>query len=731
MRSWRSVASRRLARPGAFVLIAGTLGLAAAVRAATPAPGPLPGPGGEREPGVCAGVEARSQGLHVYFGDLHAHTGWSDGEGTPEGAYARARNVGQLDFLGLSDHAYALNGRPGLVSALFERAREATHPGRFVALAGGEWTESGQGHVNVFTWGELPDRERQATYTELYRWLASHEALFAQFNHPGFDIQENWDAFRYDPAADRAVELLEVGNGPVTHNVRYEASYRLALDMGWRVGAASNSDAHRAQWGTATPSRTAVWSTALEPAALVDAIRCRRTYATEDSNARLWFSTAGGGVRMGDVHRGMPAGGRMVLAVELCDPDSGDAFERVELVGSGGQVRGALETGGARAVRATFPVLVDRGEAWFYARAVQRDGDVLVSSPIWIAHPSGVRAVGLELRGTLFVRGRGYLARAVVVNDGERPVTVEARWRSPGWAGEPRRLDLGPLQVAPVEVEWVPAAAGVQDLVLEVRTMDDGAGGRPGMGRSSSNVYPIRATVRGTPLGRMAIDEGHNNRYTGLASGWLERLGRAGVDARVVQGTWDEGVLAGVDVVVAAAPEPGLSLTPIGYGPAEVEALARWVRDGGKLLLMGSLEEDGGHHGVDQLNGILAASGASLRFGHEPPEAGYLAGTAGTPGKSRVWVLELAEGILPGATLYLRSPAAILMPPVTADGGAAVDVLAAGEGPGDVVAASEQVGRGTVVLIAAPMHSPYESGARGYDDAAFQDRLVAHLLGQP
>ena len=48
----------------------------------------------------------------VYFGNLHSHTSYSDGSGTPEQAYRHARYTARIDFLAIPDHnpAGAENG---------------------------------------------------------------------------------------------------------------------------------------------------------------------------------------------------------------------------------------------------------------------------------------------------------------------------------------------------------------------------------------------------------------------------------------------------------------------------------------------------------------------------------------------------------------------------------------------------------------------------------------------
>jgi len=40
----------------------------------------------------------------VFFGNLHSHTSYSDGSGTPSEAYAHARDVAKLDFMAITEH---------------------------------------------------------------------------------------------------------------------------------------------------------------------------------------------------------------------------------------------------------------------------------------------------------------------------------------------------------------------------------------------------------------------------------------------------------------------------------------------------------------------------------------------------------------------------------------------------------------------------------------------------
>ena len=44
----------------------------------------------------------------VFFGNLHSHTSYSDGSGTPDQAYKWARDTAKLDFLAITEHNHRL-----------------------------------------------------------------------------------------------------------------------------------------------------------------------------------------------------------------------------------------------------------------------------------------------------------------------------------------------------------------------------------------------------------------------------------------------------------------------------------------------------------------------------------------------------------------------------------------------------------------------------------------------
>jgi hypothetical protein len=81
----------------------------------------------------------------IFWGDVHGHTRHSDGKGSLDGHFTNARDVSKLDFVIVTDHDFG-NGKPSwrmpkeTWTLTQDKADEFTVDGKFVAIAGYEWT---------------------------------------------------------------------------------------------------------------------------------------------------------------------------------------------------------------------------------------------------------------------------------------------------------------------------------------------------------------------------------------------------------------------------------------------------------------------------------------------------------------------------------------------------------------------------------------------------------------
>ncbi|MDP2996091.1 MAG: CehA/McbA family metallohydrolase [Bryobacterales bacterium] len=228
--------------------------------------------------------------MQAYFGDLHNHSSYSDGTGTPADAFATARANG-LDFFALTDHSSSLD--PAEWQDMLNQATAATIPGQFVGLRGFEFTHP-NGHINVFetdTYVSEGD-SRYNTLPNFYAWLASQSAAIGQFNHPYSKGSYNWNFndFAYNAAGDSKIVLFQKISD-------FSKQYPLSLAAGWHAGLSAGMDTHGATWGQYRGM--GLVAPALTKEAILDALRARRTFSTE--NQRFVLAMQANGYWMGSV----------------------------------------------------------------------------------------------------------------------------------------------------------------------------------------------------------------------------------------------------------------------------------------------------------------------------------------------------------------------------------------------------------------------------------------------
>lgn len=425
--------------------------------------------------------------------NLHSHTDYSDAvhqwvrivyseSASPADAFAYGRWPGNLQVLAVTDHAEQISPKaqdgqvatevlgmtlklwhrtPNEWSDTLQQAVKATIPGQFVALRGFEWTghmTDARGHVNVIgstdytgAYG-FPDSyagDVTSSLGDLFAWVIKHGvgvdggSVVCQFNHPDSyaSLGAPFGGFMLVPDADPFFALIEIGNGYdlnvpfVSVDMRYagpsrnERWYVKALGEGWHVAPTINEDNHTGHYGTQTRRRTGIWVTELTPVGVLEALRARRVFATEDAALTGILSAVTNG-RAGPVV--YPMGSRDVppsVSVELrlrLESSTGMDVASAEIVGAGGNVvwsapADALPAPGTAVVewRADLPYAVVRPslevrhvgqvtvvldaskshaegperETFYFGRIRQRDGDLLYTAPVWVQAAAAWRPV--------------------------------------------------------------------------------------------------------------------------------------------------------------------------------------------------------------------------------------------------------------------------------------------------------------------------------------------------
>jgi hypothetical protein len=250
-------------------------------------------------------------GMLVLAGSFHDHSRDSDGNATADDVvaweHAHRRELG-IDFAGLSEHGDFLPfsyqapqyGNVWDHQALLEKRYAG---GDFAFIRAFEYTSDQENHLGVIgSRGYLSGiHERTVTMAPFYKWISRGDGL-GEFNHPSSKGALQWDDMTLDARAAPYMAAIEI-YGDQGGDAGW---YWLALVRGWTVGPVMNWDTHEwvEKFAAGRPGadcgkapyylpcqRTLVIATADSREAILDALRARRTTATEDPG--LWATLRG------------------------------------------------------------------------------------------------------------------------------------------------------------------------------------------------------------------------------------------------------------------------------------------------------------------------------------------------------------------------------------------------------------------------------------------------------
>jgi hypothetical protein len=524
--------------------------------------------------------------MQTYYGDLHNHTSYSDGSGTPSLALAAGEAAG-FDFMAISDHSYAIDDAEWANTLT---AVNAATDADFVALRGFEYTQGAEGHINV--WNSTrhacrantgysmcdytPNLEAGVTVQGFYPWLVSavNTPLDAagevmQFNHPGWINFNDWF---FHPEVSGIARLEEVGNGNGTSYVFSEGEYLRSLDYGWKLGATNNADTHSLYWGTNTDDRTGVVMPELTKTALLEALRLRRTFATEDKNYNLTMKA--NGAWMGSE---IANTGTLAFEITGSDPDF-EQSSRVQLITDQGAVAALYVP-----ITTTFtwePVLpITPGVHYYYVKVTQADGDRIVTSPVWTMGSEDVSVTDLTIQPTIPTTHNPSLLTVRVTNrivPDNRIVHVILKVDDVQ-QGSAIEVTVPANGDGYANFSWQPTATG--DVTITAEITDAPAGDNP-----DDNSISLDLNVTDELLPLILVDAGHGNEN---ATGnemkpFIEDLSAHGYNVlknldALTDADLDNAV---VKLLIITAPQTA-------YTPAEIASIASYVQDGGSLWMGG------------------------------------------------------------------------------------------------------------------------------------------------
>ena len=247
-------------------------------------------------------------GSSIFFGDIHCHTGFSDGDYPIEDAIAWARHRIGLDFAGPGDHISQQGDFAGLTVSDYVRfGRQYEQTGKFCRVPALESSCAG-GHqllcARDFTTfvkfmadyvkqvGPTADTMDSAAFYQALTAIMPAGLAMVMPVHP-IGHPNRWPDIP-DKSRVCAAEIVHGGGSHESHEAdsnwlapeggaREESSIRQALANGYRLGFLGESDNHRCLPGqpmVGFHGMTAVQAQQLDTASVFDAIRDGRCYAT-------------------------------------------------------------------------------------------------------------------------------------------------------------------------------------------------------------------------------------------------------------------------------------------------------------------------------------------------------------------------------------------------------------------------------------------------------------------
>ena len=601
-----------------------------------------------------------------YFGQLHSHTQYSDGAGTLTDALRYVESLpasANVQFVAFTDHSNYFdsssspNEEAALYNASLVKDSDASHSwktykdtiakfnednaGSMVAIGGFEMTWSGgPGHINTFNTPGIVSRNNKtlnnktddAGMKAYYALLSQAEGAssISQFNHPGTTFGNFKDFNYWDPVIDSRMYMVEVGNGEGAigaggYYPSYE-QYIMALDKGWHLAPTNNQDNHKGKWGNANDARDVILTDDFSEQGIYEAIRALRMYATEDKNLELTYTV--NGLMMGSSITEIPD--KLNVEVTVNDPDASDSIAKVEVVANSGKVAYTWDNA-AQLRSGKLSATLDPSYSYYFIRVTQKDGDLAVTSPVWVGESLKLGISNMVCGTATPVTDEELTLTTTFFNSENSDATIKSLTYSIGGTvigTDKTGYTLAKSSTLDVPFKYTPTAARV--FTVQVTAVVE----------QGNNEYTFTKTVgldvlNADSLVYIGIDASHYNEY--VSGNYKDSMGNFGNLAadhsvRTVQLNTGADLIAACSnpkykALILTAPSRRLAdaqTNPKTYSDAELKALADFNAAGGTVILAGWSDNYENYdviqknpaikHMAETQNDVLKALGSSLRI---------------------------------------------------------------------------------------------------------------------
>lgn len=580
-------------------------------------------------------TERENENFNIYFGQLHSHTNNSDGLGSLDEAFDYAKNMSGVDFLAVTDHSNSFDGdlsaniNNGSMSTKWQNGINAATKytdETFIGMYAYEMTWSnGIGHLNTFNTNGFESRnhndfKQPDALKRYYDRLKTSAGSISQMNHPGATFGDFNDFAHYDSEIDELISLIEVGNGEgAIRSSGYFTSYEYytrALDKGWHVAPSNNQDNHKAKWGNANTARTVILADTLSEVHVYDALKNRRTYATEDENLKIYYTL--NGEVMGTILEDKPT--EVNISVDLEDPD-GENIGTVYVISNGGKVAAQKKVNSSKeTVEFTLPAT----DSYYYIKVVQEDRDIAVTAPVWIGDVEKAGVSKSTTSTTMPIKDEEFSMSTDFFNNEKEVLTIDKITYSIN--NEEIHVSTEPFTVGSLDTKgytfnYTPTRAGKYNVNVTVEAK---------LGNVAKVYTDVIQLDVADPnmISRVLIDATHYNDY--VAGYYANNMGNftqiangEGFSVNIEHNEITREMLANTELLVITAPAKkagnvgGVSYDPQSFTAKFIEMVAEFAANGGSIIVtaLASFQDGVGEFtSSEQLNNLLEGMGATTRI---------------------------------------------------------------------------------------------------------------------
>lgn len=349
-------------------------------------------------------------------------------------------------------------------------------------------------------------------------------------------------------------------------------------------------------------------------------------YATEDKNLELTYTV--NGLMMGSSITEVPD--KLNIEVTVNDPDASDSIAKVEVVANSGKVAYTWDNA-AQLSSGKLSVTLDPSYSYYFIRVTQKDGDLAVTSPVWVGESLKLGISNMVCGTATPVTDEELTLTTTFFNSEDSDATIKSLTYSIGGTvigTDKTGYTLAKSSTLDVPFKYTPTAARV--FTVQVTAVVEQGG----------NEYTFTKTVGldvldADSLVYIGIDASHYNEY--VSGNYKDSMGNfgnlaAGYSVRTVQLNTSEELIAACSnpkykALILTAPSRRLAeaqTNPKTYSQEELAALTAFNDAGGTVVLAGWSDNYENYpviqsnsaikHMAETQNDVLQALGSSLRI---------------------------------------------------------------------------------------------------------------------